>query len=65
MDNVRKFLDPILDGAVRKAKERLAITGEDKEKKWMRGDREVKEGETLLDHLTNYTDGECLWYMNI
>ncbi|KAK7445176.1 Protein kinase alk2 [Stygiomarasmius scandens] len=56
MDNVRKFLDPILDGAVRKAKERLAVTGEDKEKKWMRGDREVKEGETLLDHLTNYTD---------
>lgn len=54
MKVVKRFIEPILKEAV----ERKKATG-DIEKNTA-ADREVKEGETLLDHLVNYTDGECL-----
>lgn len=49
---IDKFIDPILTDAIAKNKasggaSRLKI-----------GEREVKDGETLLDHLVNYTEGE-------
>ncbi|KAJ6553147.1 cytochrome P450 [Mycena capillaripes] len=53
MGIVRGFLDPILKEAV--AKKRAAGASEG-EKKNELGDREVQEGESLLDHLVNYTD---------
>jgi len=53
---VNKFIMPILEQAVRKKKELGTL---DEEKK-VSGDREVKEGETLLDHLINYTDGKSV-----
>jgi hypothetical protein len=53
---VNKFIMPILEQAVRKKKELGTL---DEEKK-VSGDREVKEGETLLDHLINYTDGKLM-----
>jgi hypothetical protein len=57
-------LDPILREAVAKKqaadRDRLAM-GVDggEEKKNEMGDREVQEGETLLDHLVNLTQGGC------
>ncbi|KAF8350986.1 cytochrome P450 [Amanita rubescens] len=53
---VNKFIMPILERAVRKKKELGTL---DEEKK-LSGDREVKEGETLLDHLINYTDDQIV-----
>ena len=55
MDVVKEFLNPILTEAINKKHEKIAageliITDETK-------GREVQEGETLLDHLVNYTDG--------
>ncbi|KAL0948999.1 hypothetical protein HGRIS_009098 [Hohenbuehelia grisea] len=50
---VRNFIDPIVTEAI--AKRRATTQGASV---GMKGDREVKEGETLLDHLVNYTDDE-------
>jgi len=53
---VNKFIDPILSEALRKKKE-SGVTRQD----WKgasKGDREVEDGETLLDHLINYTDSK-------
>jgi hypothetical protein len=47
---VNSFITPILAAAVRKKRE----LGEQEKPA---GDREVKDGESLLDHLINYTDG--------
>ncbi|KAF7353514.1 Cytochrome P450 [Mycena sanguinolenta] len=52
---VREFLDPILEEAVA----RMRATGQaiqEKDKTNELGDRQVQEGESLLDHLVNYTD---------
>jgi len=50
-----KFIDPILKAALSKKKElkEVGVIPERNEK-----EREVLEGETLLDHLVNYTEGE-------
>ncbi|KAK2462353.1 hypothetical protein APHAL10511_005659 [Amanita phalloides] len=53
---VNAFLMPILAEAVRKKKE----LGDFSQDKKANGDREVKEGETLLDHLINYTDDQTM-----
>ncbi|KAF8892245.1 cytochrome P450 monooxygenase pc-3 [Infundibulicybe gibba] len=50
MKLVHKFLDPMIAKAV--AKKRAS---EGQTNNWS-GDREVKDGESLLDHLINYTD---------
>lgn len=55
---VNKFIDPILSEAVAK-KRATRAGGEAAEKQEPVGDREVNDGETLLDHLVNYTEGEC------
>jgi hypothetical protein len=52
---VNAFITPILQEAVRKKKE-LGTLGDEKTIK----EREVKEGESLLDHLINYTDSELV-----
>ncbi|KAJ7182427.1 cytochrome P450 [Mycena crocata] len=52
---VRDFLDPILREAVAKKKAMDALGG-GVEKRNDVGDREVQEGESLLEHLVNYTD---------
>ena len=44
------FVDPILREAVEKKGKKGAGSFE--------GEREVKEGESLLDHLIHYTEGE-------
>jgi hypothetical protein len=55
VDVVNKFIDPILEEAIRKKKE----SGDANEdwKGGSKGEREVADGETLLDHLINYTNG--------
>ncbi|KAJ7327912.1 cytochrome P450 [Mycena albidolilacea] len=53
MSIVRGFLDPILEEAVAKKR---AMAPQEGEKTNELGDRQVQEGETLLDHLVNYTD---------
>ncbi|KAJ7182201.1 cytochrome P450, partial [Mycena crocata] len=55
MHIVRDFLDPILRDAVAKQKSMDALGG-GVEKRNDVGDREVQEGESLLEHLVNYTD---------
>ncbi|KAJ6461725.1 cytochrome P450 [Mycena sanguinolenta] len=55
MHIVREFLDPILQEAVAK-KRAMGQAMEDKES----GDRQVQEGESLLDHLVNYTDDHTI-----
>lgn len=50
MDVCYKFIDPILKEALEKSKENVDEKADAK-------DREIKEGETLLDHLVNYTEG--------
>ncbi|KAH7930329.1 cytochrome P450 [Leucogyrophana mollusca] len=47
-----KFIDPILNEALRKKKEMKESISTNPDAR----DREVKEGETLLDHLVNYTE---------
>ncbi|KAF5374312.1 hypothetical protein D9758_004630 [Tetrapyrgos nigripes] len=53
MNNVRQFMDPILESAVNRTREKRGQKGTSQAQSV---DREVKEGETLLDHLTNYTE---------
>lgn len=53
MGVVRAFLDPILTEAVA----RKRASGE---KVISAGEREVQEGETLVEHLLNYTEGESI-----
>lgn len=56
-DIINKFIDPILAEAI--AKKRFM-----KEASSMQnGEREVKDGETLLDHLVNYTEGGWIGYL--
>lgn len=56
-DIINKFIDPILAEAI--AKKRIM-----KETSSMRdGEREVEDGETLLDHLVNYTEGTRSGYL--
>ena len=52
---VGSFIDPILNDAVEKKKASADV--EDDWKGEWKTDREVKDGETLLDHLLNYTSG--------
>ncbi|KAJ7454123.1 cytochrome P450 [Mycena latifolia] len=59
MDVVRGFLNPILREAVAK-KQAMDKLGVGTEKKNELGDREVQEGETLLDHLVNYTEDHTI-----
>ncbi|KAH0839505.1 cytochrome P450 [Lanmaoa asiatica] len=51
-----EFIDPILEEALSKKKglKKAGLIPEKNE-----SEREVLEGETLLDHLVNYTEGEC------
>ncbi|KAJ7775357.1 cytochrome P450 [Mycena metata] len=59
MSVVRGFLDPVLREAVAKKR----TTSAEGEKKMNEvGEREVQEGESLLDHLVNYTEGEFLYH---
>jgi hypothetical protein len=51
-DAVNKFIDPILAEAI--AKKRAIKGASDAQN----AGREVKDGETLLDHLVNYTEGK-------
>lgn len=59
MNVVRGFLDPILKEAVAK-KRAMAPGTQEKEKTNDLGDRQVEEGESLLDHLVNYTDDHAI-----
>lgn len=52
MDTCYKFIDPILKEALEKNK----MLKKDIDEKTDPKDREVQEGETLLDHLVNYTE---------
>jgi hypothetical protein len=52
MKDVNRFLEPVLTEALQRQREKGAAPH-------LKGDREVKEGETVLDHLVNYTDGSC------
>ncbi|KAG1856281.1 cytochrome P450 [Suillus tomentosus] len=52
MDVCYKFIDPILKEALEKNKTLKENMGEKTDAK----DRDVEEGETLLDHLVNYTE---------
>ncbi|KAJ7481351.1 cytochrome P450 [Mycena galericulata] len=56
---VRQFLDPILREAVAKKKAMAEVGGEGGKRNEV-GDREVQEGETLLDHLVNYTEDHTI-----
>jgi hypothetical protein len=51
-DVIDKFIDPILVEAIKKKKAAMDALG------MKDGEREVKDGETLLDHLVNYTEGK-------
>lgn len=53
MDVCYKFIDPILKEALEKNK----MLKENMDEKTDAKDRDVEEGETLLDHLVNYTEG--------
>ncbi|PFH46829.1 hypothetical protein AMATHDRAFT_68991 [Amanita thiersii Skay4041] len=59
---VNAFIEPIMAEAVRKKKEREEVEGvvEKKVGGNEQMDREVKDGETLLEHLTNYTDDKIV-----
>lgn len=54
MDVCYKFIDPILKEALEKSK----MSKENDDEKSDTKEREVKEGDTLLDHLVNYTEGK-------
>ncbi|KAJ7110830.1 cytochrome P450 [Mycena crocata] len=54
---VRAFLDPILKDAIENRRE-MEKAGMGEEKKNDVGDREVQEGESLLDHLVTYTQDQ-------
>lgn len=54
---VNAFITPILQEAVRKKKELGSL---DEEKTVSGKEREVKEGESLLEHLINYTDSKLV-----
>ncbi|KAJ8072723.1 Protein kinase alk2 [Marasmius tenuissimus] len=49
MKPVHQYLEPVLTEALERHRAKGGVVGEAK------GDREVKEGETVLDHLVNYT----------
>ncbi|KAK7038469.1 cytochrome P450 [Favolaschia claudopus] len=55
---VREFLQPILRDAVANKKMREGV--EEEEDKLNNADRHVKEGETMLEHLVNYTDDQTI-----
>ncbi|KAJ7926709.1 cytochrome P450 [Mycena leptocephala] len=59
MGVVRGFLDPILREAVAK-KRAMGKSSSGDEKMNEHGDREVQEGESLLDHLVNYTEDHTI-----
>jgi hypothetical protein len=50
---VDEFIDPILNEALAKNKAAKDASGE------IKGITSVRDDETLLDHLVNFTDGEC------
>ena len=54
MEVCYKFIDPILNEALRKKRSLKEAISESNP-----NDREVLEGETLLDHLVNCTEGGC------
>lgn len=56
MTIIHDFIDPILKEAVAK-KRNATASGEKTGEVGLRDDREVLDGETLLDHLVNYTEG--------
>jgi hypothetical protein len=56
-DIINKFIDPILAEAIAKKRPMKETTG------MQDGEREVKDGETLLDHLVNYTEGRSIGYL--
>lgn len=56
-DIINKFIDPILAEAIAKKRTMKETTG------MQDGEREVKDGETLLDHLVNYTEGRSIGYL--
>jgi len=57
MKIVNGFIEPIMRAAVTR---KQAQRGDTKEKAVPEKDREVKDGESLLDHLINYTEGAPL-----
>lgn len=58
MVTVTQFIKPILAKSVAKKKAAVATAADQGNAKMkFDGDREVQDGETLLDHLINYTDG--------
>ncbi|KAF7300198.1 Cytochrome P450 [Mycena kentingensis (nom. inval.)] len=58
LSEVRKFLDPILDEAVQRKRAKGIATVKNSETE--AEDREVAEGESLLDHLVNYTEDHTI-----
>lgn len=60
---IREFLDPLLTGAV---DARTVKKGKNEEHFHAHAtEREVQEGETLVEHLLNYTDGTLFWMESI
>jgi len=57
---IDQFVDPIVEAAVQRRKEALKEAGleDTEEEKGKGGFREVRENESLLDYLVNYTSGE-------
>ncbi|KAJ6591285.1 cytochrome P450 [Mycena vulgaris] len=60
MSIVRGFLGPILEEAIAKKRAMPAGMQENNKKMNELGDRQVEEGESLLDHLVNYTDDHTI-----
>ncbi|KAH9483141.1 Cytochrome P450 monooxygenase 75 [Psilocybe cubensis] len=65
MEVVNGFVEPILRAAVERKRAAVAAgdekgVGENGEKVALTADREVKDGESLLDHLINYTEDETV-----
>jgi len=58
MEVVNAFTDPIVKGAIQRKRELDKARGG--KKSVFDSDREVKEGESLLDHLIHYTEGGLL-----
>lgn len=55
---INGFIEPILRTAVERKKLSSPEESKTSEKNFPDKDREVKDGESLLDHLINYTEGE-------
>ena len=61
LGEVHRFIDPIVGQALRRKAERQGQDGGEGQEDGER-EKEVEDGETLLEHLVKFTDGaSCCW----